>query len=153
VSGKSANPNPQQPDHHPEIVQFSFWKPDHIPQKDATILPIELHSLGSLNSVAEKLMEVPHMTQIPAAPWDQNLTDSNMKLLWEVDGGVVLKVHIEQGPPKPGEVLTINARSSAPQRVFYRLYVQIFEQFGATLLDEQSHQFYTPKEFRTKLAG
>ncbi len=139
--------------HNSEIAQFSFWKPDPIPPKDTTILPIELHSLGSLNSVTEKLMEVPHMTKIPAAPWDQAATDSNVKLLWEVEGGVVLKVHLEQGPPKPGEVITINARSGAEQRIFYRLYVQIFEQFGATLLDEKSHQFYTPKEFRTKLAG
>src|SRR6266513_1381053 len=119
------------PDNRPEIVHFSFWKPEPIPPKDSGILPIELHSLGSLNAVAEKLLDVPHMTQIPPNPWE----------------------HIEQGPPKPGEVLTINARSSAPEKAFYRLYVQIFEQFGATLLDEQVHQFFTPKEFRTKLAG
>ena len=138
---------------NPEIVQFSFWKPDPIPPKNSTILPVELHSLGSLNSVTEKLMDVPHMTMIPTAPWDQTATESNVNLRWDVEGGVVLKVHLEQGPPKPGEVITINARSGTPQRVFYRLYVQIFEQFGATLLDEQIHQFFTPKEFRTKLAG
>ena len=136
----------------PEIVHFSFWKPDPIPPKDATILPVELHSLGSLNSVTEKLLDVPHMKQVPSAPWDNIRAGSDMKLMWEVEGGVVLKVHIEQGPPKPGEVITIDAKSSAPQRTFYRLYVQIFEQFGATLLDEKSHQFYTPREFR-KVAG
>lgn len=141
------------PDNHPEIVHFSFWKPDPIPPKDAGILPIELHSLGSLNDVAEKLLDVPHMTQIPPNPWDKIEPTKDVRLLWEVDKGVVLKIHIEQGPPKPGEVLTIDARSSAPERAFYRLYVQIFEQFGATLLDEQVHQFFTPKEFRTKLAG
>src|ERR1700760_3597776 len=113
---------------NPEIVQFSFWKPDPIPPKNTTILPVELPSVGSLNSVAEKLMEVPHMTQMPVAPWDQKQRGSDVKLLWEVEGGVVLKVHLEQGPPKPGEVLTINARCSTAQRVFYRLYVQIFEQ-------------------------
>jgi hypothetical protein len=137
----------------PEIVHFSFWKPEPIPPKNAAILPVELQSLGSLNSVAEKLMEVPHMSKIPAAPWDEVKAGSDVKLMWEVEGGVVLKVHLEQGPPKPGEVITIDAKSSAQERTFYRLYVQIFEQFGATLLDEKSHQFYTPKEFRTKLAG
>jgi hypothetical protein len=153
VSDNHSNNHPQDGDRGSEIVQFSFWKPDPIPPKNAGILPIELHSLGSLNSVAEKLMEVPHMARIPTAPWDQTPVESDVRLLWEVEGGVVLKVHLEEGPPKPGEVLTINARSHAPQRIFYRLYVQIFEQFGATLLDEKSHEFYTPREFRTKMAG
>ena len=136
-----------------EIVHFSFWKPEPIPPKNAAILPVELQSLGSLNSVAEKLMEVPHMSKIPTAPWDESKAGSDVKLMWEVEGGVVLKVHLEQGPPKPGEVITIDAKCAAQERTFYRLYVQIFEQFGATLLDEKSHQFYTPREFRTKLAG
>jgi hypothetical protein len=135
------------------FVRFSFWKPDPIPPKDATILPIELHSLGMLNSVAEKLLDVPHMSQVPAEPWETEIPPSTMNLIWEVEQGVILKIRTEQGPPKPGEVLTINAKNATPPKTFYRLYVQIFEQFGATVLDEKAHEFYTPKEFRTKLAG
>ena len=55
-------------------------------------------------------------------------------------------------PPKPGEVLTIEAQSQAPEKMFFKLYVQIFEQFGATVLDEHVHQFFTPREFRTRVA-
>ena len=135
-----------------QVVHFSFWKPEPIPPKDATILPIELMSLGSLFSVTERLLDVPKMTKIPPAPWDTE-GDSRLNLFWEVDRGVILQISAEQGPPKPGEVLTIGAKSSTPEKTFYRLYIQIFEQLGATVLDEKSHQFYTPREFRSKLAS
>jgi hypothetical protein len=140
-------------EHHSDIARFSFWKPDPIPPKDATILPIELHSLGPLKAVAEKLLDVPKMSQMPTAPWEAKLAERSVSLIWEVEEGVILQVHAEQGPPKPGEVLTIIAKSATPEKVFYRLYVQIYEHFGATVLDEKSHQFYTTKEFRTKMAG
>jgi hypothetical protein len=137
-------------DNPSDIARFSFWKPDPIPPKNSTILPIELHSLGPLKSVAEKLLDVPKMSTMPAVPWEVN-AERSVSLVWDVEDGVILQVRAEQGPPKPGEVLTINAKSSTPEKVFYRLYVQIYEHFGATVLDEKSHQFYTPKEFRTKL--
>lgn len=136
----------------PRLTRFSFWKPEPIPPKDATILPIELHSLGTLNMVAEKLLEVPRMSKVQPAPWENEVPPTKLNLIWEVEQGVILQVRTEQGPPKPGEVITIDAKSATPGTTFYRLYVQIFEQFGATVLDENSHQFYTPKEFR-KLAG
>ena len=139
--------------HRPDIARFSFWKPEPIPPKDATILPIALHSLGPLQAVAQKLMDVPKMSEMPRAPWEAKLKDKNVSLIWEVEEGVILQVHAEQGPPKPGEVLTIIAKSATPEKVFYRLYVQIYEHFGATVLDEKLHQFYTPKEFRSKMAG
>jgi len=135
-----------------DIARFSFWKPEPLPPKDATILPIELISLGFLDDVAEKLMEVPKMSHVQPAPWDVQ-AETGVHLIWEVDQGVILQIKTEQGPPKPGEVLTITAKASTPERVFYRLYVQIYEQFGATVLDEKSHQFVTPREFRTKMAG
>ena len=146
----------EEQDHTPEsnrVACFSFWKPEPIPPKDATILPIELLSLGHLGSVAEKLLEVPKMSKLQPAPWENEIPPTKLNLIWEVDEGVILQVRTEQGPPKPGEVITINAKSATPGTTFYRLYVQIFEQFGATVLDEKSHQFYTPKEFRSNLAS
>lgn len=138
---------------HSDIARFSFWKPEPIPPKDASILPIELHSLGPLKAVAAKLLDVPKMSAMPAAPWEVNAAEKRVSLIWDVEEGVILQIRAEQGPPKPGEVLTIVAKSATPEKVFYRLYVQIFEHFGATVLDEKSHQFYTPKEFRSKHAG
>ena len=143
----------ETPDPKQKLVQFSFWKPEPLPPKDSTILPIELISLGSLNIVTEKLLDVPKMSQVPKQPWDTESPPATVNLIWEVDNGVILQIRTEQGPPKPGEVLTINAKSATAQKTFYRLYVQIYEQFGATVLDERSHQFYTPKEFRSKLAS
>jgi hypothetical protein len=140
-------------DDRTDLDKFSFWKPEPIPPKDNTILPIELMSLGRLQEVAEHLLEVPHMEPVPDAPWEDAQAEPTLTLKWEVDQGVILQVRAEQGPPKPGEVITINARSAAPKKTFFKLYVQIFEQFGATLLDESSHQFVTPKEFRERAAG
>ena len=135
-----------------ERSQYSFWKPEPVPPKDATILPVELFSLGKLATVSEKLLDIPHMCGMPVAPWE-GPAEQNLCLRWECDAGVVLKVRIEQGPPRPGEVLTIEARSKAPEKIFYRLYVQIYEQFGVTVLDEKRHEFLTPREFRSRMAG
>ena len=134
------------------ILRFSFWKPDPLPPKDMTILPVELCSLGALNNVAEKLLEVPHMRELPTAPWEDKRAPE-VQLKWDVEEGVMLKVRTEQGPPKPGEVLTIQAQAGVEQKTFYRLYVQIYEQFGATVLDEKAHEFLTTREFRTRMAG
>jgi hypothetical protein len=134
------------------VRRFSFWKPDPIPPHDQTILPIELCSLGQLEQVAEKLLDVPHMLALPLPPWDP-AARSLVNLRWDVEEGVMLQVRVEQGPPKPGEVLTIQAQNAAPEKAFYRLYVQVFEQLGVTVLDEKAHQFVTPREFRTRLAG
>src|ERR1019366_1126715 len=99
----------------------SFWKPEPLPSKDNKIAPVELVSLGKLSDVAGKLLDVPHMARVEDPPWAAQTY--SMNLLWQVEAGVVLQVRTEAGPPKPGEVLTITARNSAPVRTFYRLYV------------------------------
>ncbi|MBE7466991.1 MAG: hypothetical protein HS116_26260 [Planctomycetes bacterium] len=137
----------------PQVHVFSFWKPDPVPPKDNTILPVELHSLGRIEDVKERLFEVPRIAEIPREPWEVAEASPVTRLRWQVDEGVILNVRSEQGPPKPGEVLTIRAETVAPGRTFYRLYVQIYEQLGVTVLDERSHQFLSPREFRRALAG
>jgi hypothetical protein len=136
----------------PNLIRFSFWKPEPLPPKNASILPVELLSLGALKTVTARLLDIPKMEAIPAPPW-QTDADENLTLHWGCDAGVLLRVHVEQGPPKQGEILTIDAQSKTPDKVFFKLYVQIFEQFGATVLDERTHEFFTPKEFRTRMAG
>ncbi len=113
--------NPAGPSDSPagaKIEYFSFWKPDPVPPKNAKILPIDLHSLGKMEDVTEKLFDVPGMSRVPQSPWEVTEENPSLRLKWEVDEGVILHVRTEQGPPKPGEVLTIGAASSASQRVF-----------------------------------
>ena len=88
------------------LTRFSFWKPEPIPPKDASIMPVELHSLGPLKDVAEKLLDVPRMASVQPMPWDQP-EENALNLIWEVEEGVILQIRAEQGPPKPGEVITI----------------------------------------------
>ena len=143
---------PSSPRNRCELVRLSFWKPEPLPPKDATIFPVELLSLGRLNTVIGKLLEIPRMAHIERAPWEAPLSES-INLMWQIEEGVILRVRTEQGPPKPGEVLTIEAQSQTSEKTFFKLYVQIFEQFGATVLDERMHEFLTPKEFRVRMAG
>ncbi|HLX61947.1 MAG TPA: hypothetical protein VKX17_11760 [Planctomycetota bacterium] len=120
-----------------------------MPPKDSKILPIELLSLGKIETVSKQLLEIPRMAEVPRAPWEPE-PNEKLRMRWECEAGVWLTVSVEKGPPKPGEVLTIEAQSATPEKTFFKLYVQIFEQFGATVLDERSHQFFTPREFRTR---
>lgn len=141
--------HPSDPAAH--IEYFSFWKPDPLPPRDAKIHPVELQSLGRLDDVTQKLSDVPNLRQVPKSPWEVQDENPALRFQWKVNEGVILQIRVEKGPPKPGEVLTIGAASAAPQNVFYRLYVQIYEQFGVTLFDERAHDFLTPKEFRERL--
>ena len=138
------------PPEGPDWDLFSFWKPEPVPPKNSKILAVKLHSLGKLKEVTERLFEVPHMARVPAGPWEKERPTS-IRLRWQVEDGVILQVKTEQGPPKPGEVLTIRAANRTPNRVFFRLYVQLFEQFGVTVLNEKQHDFMTPREFRALL--
>jgi hypothetical protein len=88
---------------------FSFWKPEPLPPKDKVILPTELLALGSLASVAERLLEVPNLLPSDNAPWD--CTGAALKFVWKVENGVFLRIHTEVGPPRPGEVITIDAKN------------------------------------------
>lgn len=136
-----------------KIEYFSFWKPDPLPPRDSKIHPVELQSLGTLESVTEKLTDVPHLSPVPQTVWDVQDENPAVRFRWYVEEGVILQIRVEKGPPKPGEVLTIGAASAAPKTVFYRLYIQIYEQFGVTLFDEGAHDFFTPKEFKLHLAS
>ena len=143
--------NPEE--HKGAVDYFSFWKLDPIPPKNTQILPFELHSLGRLEVVTQKLFDVPGLKEVEKSLWEINEETPSLRLRWPVEEGIILQVRAEQGPPKPGEVLTIHAASAAANRVFYRLYVQLFEQFGVTVLDERSHDFLTPREFRDQLGS
>ena len=137
-------------DPHARVARFSFWKPEPPPGHDRRIQPVELLSLGPLAGVAAHLLDVPKMAAVALPPWEK-APERERQLLWAVDGGILLRVKAEETPPKPGEVLTIHALNAASERAFYRLYIQIFEQFGVTVLDERNHQFLTPREFRARL--
>lgn len=131
----------------PDIIRFSFWKPEPVPPNGPSIVVADLQSLGSLTSVAKTLLDIPRMEELPSLPWP--LVKNEVKLVWDVEGGVRLDVHQEEWPPRPGEVLMISLRGCVQQKFYHRLYVQVFERFGVTILDEASHKFYTPREFRS----
>ncbi len=78
-----------------QLTRFSFWKPEPIPPKNSTILPVNLDSLGSLNRVKEMLFEVPHMAEVPKAPWQMEETPPTVRLQWQVEEGVKTEIRLE----------------------------------------------------------
>lgn len=132
---------------------YSFWKPEPLPPRDSKIHTVDLQPLGTLDVVAQKLTEVPNLAQVPKSPWEVQDEHPTLRFQWQVEAGVILRVRAEQGPPAPGEVLTIGAACAAPQKDFFRLYVQIYEQFGVTVFDERLQDFLTPREFKLRVAG
>jgi hypothetical protein len=132
---------PDQPLDGPEIAFYSFWRPEsvHKHTKD-----LRFQSLGHIGEITEKLLRLPHIKPMfcPIIP--------SVRALWKVERGVVLQTRAEQGTELQGQVLMIGATSAVPDRILFRLYVQLYEQFGVTLLDETTGNFLTVRQFKDR---
>lgn len=126
----------------PEIAFYSFWKPESVHKhcKD-----LRFQSLGQVGEITEKLLRLPKTKPIfcPIIP--------SVRFLWKVERGVILQIRAEQSSDMQGEVLMIGATSAVPDSSFFKLYVQLWEQFGATVLDETTGEFLNIKAFRERI--
>lgn len=127
----------------PELSFYSFWKPDPLPSPDQSELLF--YPLGSIDEVTRQLLRIPNMSHrfCPIVP--------SVRLLWRVGNGVVLQARPEQGQEMVGDVITLSAVSAVSDQVFYRLYVQLREQFGVTLLDETHGVFLSVEDMKRKI--
>lgn len=126
--------------------RFSFWKPDPIPQESDGISCSNLVPLGMAFDVLDKILTIPLTTYM-----NINMDQDCSLVFWGRDKGVMLTFKDDPGNIAPGLVVTINAKSNVDDKLFYRLYVQLFERFSTTLLDESSSLFLTPKQFKKRL--
>ena len=108
---------------HPKDVSFySFWKPQVLPKGEG---PLSLFPLGPLEEVTKKLLRLPYIKPVHCQ------RSSTVRLAWTVGTGVGLQIKAS----KDGQVFSFFLTSSVPDHTFFRLYVQLREQFGITLLD------------------
>ena len=135
----------------PEMAFFSFWKPDPIPSNDTNVIvDIRLLALGSMLSVTKQLLNIKQM-KIMLQRENFSAPIPMMRLYWDVHDGVVLQYRTETIMDDNSNILSINAISATTDCILYRLYVQLYERFGVVLLDEVTHNFYTPKMFKKKI--
>jgi hypothetical protein len=120
-----------------DLSFYSFWKPQSIPRGEGNLV---LHPLGTLEEVTKKLLRLPFIKPVHCQ------RSSTVRLGWGVGFGVIMQIKA----PKDGRVLMISVTSGVPDHVFYRLYVQLREQFGVTVLDEVTNEFLTTKQFKSR---
>lgn len=124
----------------PEICFYSFWKPDPLPTVNHKG-DVFFSTIGDFNDVIRSLLRIPNTKPIYCPKIQM------ARVLWNIDKGVVL--HVRGDLLK--EVLTIGVTSIVPDEIFYRIYLQVHEQLGVTLLDEVSGEFIGVKEYRARL--
>ncbi len=130
-----------------QLAFFSLWRPEPLPPKDNKLLSVKMQPIGQYQELTRRIIALPNMkimlknTQvIGRVPM--------MRVLWDVKEGVILQYRAEQGSL---DVVSITAISAVNDKLFYKLYVQMYEQFSTIVLDDMTHQFFTPNEFHKKV--
>lgn len=125
---------------------LSFWKVDPVPKQSQAIEVANLKEIGHAEKVIDKLLTIPRLTKPIPTVYDVLHDNGQVKFLWTVDKGVLLYFT----PNDKDNVEVIYASSYVIDKVFFRLYVQLYERFEITLLDGSfSKCFLTPMDFKT----
>jgi len=135
-----------------ELDTYSFWKlgtpSDHNELPDA--LP-----LGTTPEVLKRIGSLPEIYHWTAGPGKHKKLVSLpiVRLLWGKEGDfkITLRIKPEISPLLDKDerlVYSIDVSSTADEKDFFRLYVQLREHFGVTLFSEIRRQFIEIQEFR-----
>lgn len=123
-------------------MEASFWKPQSLPAPGS--LNMVLDPLGKEPVVLDMLLSIPR-----TYPWLSPFQGCYC-ILWDVGQGV--EMHFRAEPELGGsqeDVFSITTRGSAGKRDFFRLYLQVFEMLGATLL--QNGEFIPIDIFKKRM--
>lgn len=124
-------------------MEHTFWKTDPIPEKG--IVVAHLLPMGSSKHVSEGILSIPH-THPFFCSWTSH---GYVTVRWDIDGGVLLSFRDEQEFGNGGVFSLICAKQAVPDAMFFKLYVQLFEIFGALLLERDS--FITVPQYKKRL--
>jgi hypothetical protein len=132
---------------------YSFWKPREIPPKTVPLKTkpanfLHLDPLGKASFVASRLLKIQKIYILANTPSFVGHLPL-VRFLWDVSEGVVLMVRPECNI-NDDSVYCIEAFSVVPDKVFYQLYIQMYEHFGVILFDEIERSFITPEEFKNR---
>lgn len=121
---------------------ITFWKPELVDDVSVKVLPI-----GPAPKVASGLLDIPqmHVFLCPLTFYGY------VSFLWDVGHGTTLAMRDE---PEFGNGGVFSIMIMDPHRIsrreMYRLYVQMFELFGVTLLGDKG--FVDVRTFRRRLS-
>lgn len=119
----------------------TLWKTEIVEAFSVKILP-----LGKPKAVTRFMLQIPKMHVFMS----DKTFDGYLSLLWYVEDGVVLNYKEEPEFGKGGVYsILIQDRTRVSDKNFFRLYVQMFELFGAVLLEDE--KFVSVKQFRKKI--
>jgi hypothetical protein len=127
---------------------YSFWKPREIPPRTKRVDFLHLDPFGKAPVVASQILKIPNTYILANTPSYVGHLPL-VRFLWDVQEGVVLMVRPECNI-NDDSVFCIEAFSVISDKVFYKLYVQMHEHFGAVLFDEIERSFITPEEFKNR---
>jgi hypothetical protein len=130
------------------LTYYSLWRPDSLPTDKSKIITSKLRSIGDFGDVTRKIMSISQMKYMLPRPKNGGRLPI-MRLVWDNGPGVILQYRTEQfKDDSSGDVLTISIISGVDRGVFGHLYAQLYEHLGVILLDEETHRFMTPKEYK-----
>jgi hypothetical protein len=124
-----------------KLNNFCFWKLDLIPETDNVILNANVNEFGSLKDILSHLLDIPKTSELP------NDYLNLARVWWDIESGAILRINVDESI-KPGKIINIYASTGVSYKCFYRLYVQIYENFGAIVYVDDTQKFIHPKEFR-----
>lgn len=124
------------------VPEATFWKPSEVGLVRVEVLP-----LGPATQVASKILDIPRMHVFLSS-----LTfHGYLSFLWDVGHGVTVAFRDEPEFGRGGvfSIMVMDKHRVKPQD-FFRLYVQVSEQFGVVLLEDDG--FVEVRKFKTRLA-
>lgn len=121
------------------MVRSSLWRLEGIPEP--TKIDIKTLPLGTLEEVKRKIMDVKKVTELHSLLSD---TGFYSRFIW--DNSVLLIVM--DGSITKGQVDSLVLVNTSDISQFYLLYVQLYELFGVTLLDEDNKRFIPIREYK-----
>jgi len=124
------------------VPEATFWKPGEVGPITVEVLP-----LGPASQVASKILDIPRMHVFLSTMTFHGY----LSFLWDVGQGVTMAFRDE---PEFGDggvfsIMVMDKHRVKPQD-FFRLYVQVSEQFGVVLLEDDG--FVEVRKFKTRLA-
>lgn len=123
------------------VPEATFWKPTEVGPVRVNVLP-----LGPSSQVASRILDIPRMHVFLSS-----LTlHGYLSFLWDVGHGVTVAFRDEPEFGRGGvfSIMVMDKHRVQP-RDFYRLYVQVSEQLGVVLLEDDS--FVEVSQFKTRL--
>ena len=120
------------------MIRSSLWKLETIPEKSRLAIP---YPLGTLDEVRRKILDVRHTKELHSLMSDSGFYS---RFMW--DSSVLLVVMDTNDKPKQvNSIVLINA---SDVKEFYLLYLQLYELFGVTLLDEEKDEFIPIRTYK-----